>query len=563
VDSYDEFGSVRPVSGQGDKSYMDPIQPAGGGLGKTVVGGIVLAVLIVAAVAATVVWRGRTGDPFASARSVPADMDFVMTFDALALSDSERLQAFVDAFAVPMLDAELIDSYPGDLVAAIDETMGEETGFTLTDDIVPWIGRSVSIAGKVPELDFALDSDVELSFILSADVRDRGAAEAFVDKVIRKLGDERITVTATQIAGQPGYLIAERDDEPGVALVLLDDALLVGADDSVAAAIAARDAGLSITEDAGFVDVMSRLPEERMVAYYVAPSAMDALLDLGTAVGAAGLLTEAPELPETPEASPIAASISLVDEGLLFSYVSLGATELDGVLAPDSSVLASLPDGTLGFLSIAGSFGAEGVSIDEQMLADLGYPLDMLSEQTGIDIVAVLESLSGDLTIAVNETRNSSIAAATDVPVGVLAAVGLNDAEPVRNLLDMLEEMAGQEGIEFSGSSGVTTVSVAGDEYVAYSVTDDLLVIGSGSGPVQDVASSEAGGLLSSQLYQELDEVVVGDGLVMFVDIGGIVSLVPLTSDEAAAIAPIRGMGLGGEVDGDAVTMEVLLLVDY
>ena len=177
MDSYDEFGSVRPVSGQGDKSYMDPIQPAEGGPRKALVGGLVLAVLIVAAVAATVVWRGRTGDPFASARSVPADMDFVMTFDALALSDSERLQAFVDAFAVPMLDAELIDSYPGDLVAAIDETMGEETGFTLTDDIVPWIGRSVSIAGKVPEMDFAYSSDVDLSFILSADVRDRGAAE--------------------------------------------------------------------------------------------------------------------------------------------------------------------------------------------------------------------------------------------------------------------------------------------------------------------------------------------------------------------------------------------------
>ena len=248
---------------------------------------------------------------------------------------------------------------------------------------------------------------------------------------------------------------------------------------------------------------------------------------------------------------------------LLFSYVSLGATELDGVLAPDSSVLASLPDGTLGFLSIAGSFDSEGMSIDEQMLADLGYPLDMLSEETGIDVVAVLESLSGDLTIAVNETRDSSIASATDVPVGVLAAVGLNGAEPVRELLDMLEEMAEQEGIEFTDSSGVTTISVAGDQYVAYSVTDDLLVIGSGSGLVQDVASSAAGGLVSSQLYQELDGVVAGDGLVMFVDIGGIVSLVPLTSDEAGAIAPIRGMGFGGEVDGDVVTMEILLLVDY
>ena len=563
MDSYDEFGSVTPVSGQGDKSYMDPIQTTAGGPRMALVGGLVLAVLIIAAVAATVVWRGRTGDPFASARSVPADVDLVMTVDALALSDSERLQAFVDAFAVPMLDAGLIDSYSGDMVAAIDESLGAETGFTLTDDIVPWIGRSVSIAGKVPELDFAFGSDVEFSFILSADVRDSGAAEAFVDKVIARLGDERITVTATQIAGQSGYLFTEPDDKPGVALVLLDDALLVGTDSSVAGAIAARDAGLSIADDAGFVDVMSRLPEERMVAYYVAPSAFDALLELSTAVGAAGLLAEVPEVPDTPAASPSAAAISLVDEGVLFSYVTLGAAEIDGVLEPDASVLSSLPDGTLGFLSISGSFGSEGISLDEQMLSDLGYPLDMISEETGIDLVGVLESLTGDLTIAVNETRDSSIAAATDVPIGALAAVGLNDAEPIRELLDMLEEMAGQEGVGFSEASGVTAISVDGDEYASYSVTDDLLVIGTGSGLVDDVAANEPGGLLSSQLYQELDGVVAGNGLVMFVDIGGIVSLVPLTSDEAAAIAPIRGLGYGGVVDGDAVTMEVLLLVDY
>ncbi|MCP4304829.1 MAG: DUF3352 domain-containing protein [bacterium] len=563
MDSNDEFGSVRPVSGQGEKSYMDPIQATAGGPRKALVGGLVLAVLFVAAVAATVVWRGRTGDPFASARSVPAEMDFVMTFDALALSDSERLQAFVDAFAVPMLDAELIDSYPGDLVAAIDETMAEETGFTLTDDIVPWIGRSVSIAGKVPELDFEYGSGVEISFILSADVRDRAAAEAFVDKVVRRLGDEQVTVTASEIAGQPGYLFTQPDAEPEIALVLLDDALLVGTDDSVAGAIAARDAGLSIAEDAGFVEVMSRLPEERMVAYYVAPSAMNALLDLSAAVSAAGFAGEIPELPETPEATPMAAAVSLVDEGVLFSYVSLGTIDVGDVLAPDNAVLGSLPDSTLGFLSIAGSFGSEGMSLDEQMMSDLGYPLGMLSQETGIDMVAVLESLSGDLTIAVNETRSSSIAAATDVPVGVLAAVDLNDSEPISGLLDMLEEMAGQQGVELSDDAGVTTISVDGDEYAAYSLADDLLVIGSGSDLVRDVASNESGGLLSSQLYVELDAGVAGDGLVMFVDIDGIVSLVPLTSDEAAVIAPIRGMGVGGEVDGDAVTMEVLLLVDY
>ena len=51
--------------------------------------------------------------------------------------------------------------------------------------------------------------------------------------------------------------------------------------------------------------------------------------------------------------------------------------------------------------------------------------------------------------------------------------------------------------------------------------------------------------------------------MVFYVDLGRVMGLVPMTSDEAAVVAPLRGIGFGGEVDGDAVAMELLVLIDY
>lgn len=554
----EDRGWVRPVSGDPDTAHMDPIEPTRGAPRRSWVGGLILVVLIVAAVAASVVWKGRNGDPFASARSIPATMDYVMTFDALALSDSERLQSFVDAFAVPMVDAGVIDSYPNDLVAAIDETMAEESGFTLTDDLLPWVGRSISIAGTVPEVGDPYGYDIDFSFVISADVRDEAAAAAFVAKVIDKVGEEDIQVTAAEIAGQPGYLFVEPEEEPAIALVLTGESLLVGIEGDVAAAIEAKNAGLSMADDGEFVETMSRLPEERMVAFYVAPSAFDSLLDLG-AMGVPGGSIESTQ---SLEGTSAATAISLVDEGLLVSYVVAGGEDYAAALLPDQSVVNSLPDNTLGYVSVASALSAGDPVIDEDALAELGYPLEAMSQELGIDIVGLIESFSGDFTFAVTETRNSSIAAAIDVPVGVVGAIGL--AGPATELNTMLEEMFPPQGFVTDRDGALTHISGNGQEIVSYSTQDDLLVIGTGSDLVEHIATRSPGGLVDSALYGELDDAVVGDGLVMFVDIAGVVDLVPLTSDEAAVLSPLRGIGFGGAVaDDNTMLMEVLVLIDY
>jgi hypothetical protein len=193
----------------------------------------------------------------------------------------------------------------------------------------------------------------------------------------------------------------------------------------------------------------------------------------------------------------------------------------------------------------------------------MGGAIEDLSYQTGIDIGALLGSLSGRVTLAVTETRDGVIAAQTDVPVGMVGALGISDPGPIGDLLAMVEQSFGESGLEFDRSDGVTTVSADGAQMVSYSTGSDLFVVGTGRDLVSGVVSGNAGGLAESPLYQELDGLVLGDGLVGYADVGAIVGLVPLTRDEAAVFAPIRGIGYGSEGSEDALQMEVLVLVDY
>ena len=558
MDTNDDRGWVKPVDGEGAVP-IDPMVPTGRTLSSSVIAGVVLVAVIAAAVVGTVIWRNRQGDPFASARSVPAGMDIVVTFDALALSDSEKLQAFVDAFGEPMVEAGFIDEYPDDLVAAIDDAIDDETGFTLSDDVFTWIGRSMSIAMSVPDMDLQSAEVESFDLLISVDVRNQEEAEAFVDKALDAMADEDIEVAAAQIGGMPGYLWeAEEDEDVRAGLVLTDDTLLVGIEDTIVDAIEARDAGLSIAEDKAFQDTMGRLPGDTMMSVYVAPSLLDGLQDLAEQAAVA-LDVEAGAGIDEPLGS-MGVGMTLVDEGVRINYVMTNAEEqVDPV--PDLSALAGLPDDTIGFFSVDAADA--GIAEAIEALRDGEIPLDEVSRELGVDIVELLESFNGSATFAVTETRRSFIAETSDVPIGLVGALGLSDAGPMEDLLDMLEDMAREQSLELDRDGGVTTVGAEGQDFVSYSLTDDLFVVGTGRGLVSDVANGEGGDLLESDLYKELDAAVLGDGLIGYVDIERIIDLVPLTRDEEAVFDPIRGLGVGGSVSGDISELEVLLLVDY
>jgi hypothetical protein len=554
MESGEQRGWVKPLEGE-SAMPVDAASLERGSKRSSLLVGAILAVLIAAAVAGTVLWRGRNGDPFGSARALPANMDFVVTFDALELSDSARLQRFVDAFAGPMYDAGVIAEPPGDIVAAIDRTIDEGVGMTLSDDILPWIGRSVSIAGTVPDVASSIVDEPAFDIIVSAEVRDDAAAQAFVEKVVQLAADMGETVT--RIGDDPLTYRFGRDGFGAEALVLTDDYVLFGLEDTVVAAEETIDGGPSLADSGTFRDTMDRLPSDRMVSVYLSGDTIGDLASLG-AIGAIGApVAQTPQ----PDIGGMGAAAGLNDDGILLSYVVIGDDVGISEVGPDSDVVAALGDDTLGFVS------SGGVLADQQPITrtfeDLGLPLEDFEMQFGVDVADLLESLSGEITIAATETREGAIARETDVPIGVVGAIGLTDPDPIGTLLDRLPGLLAQGGWQVSDNGDTTSLVVDGNEVVSYALEDDLVVVGTGSALVGDVAGRGSGGLVDGELYRRLDDALTGDGLVGYFNVPRVVDLFPLTQDEQAVLEPLRGVGIGAEVDGDASLVEVLVLVDY
>jgi len=536
---------------------------------------LILTVVIVAAIGVAAAWRGRTGDPLASARMVPADVDFAVTIDVLQLGEGERLERLVATFADPLFEAGTI-AEPFDLVEAIDEAMLEETGLTLSDDVLPWIGRSATMAVSMGDLgilsDFAAEttlheagaaealyrqSDLTLPGVLvAAGVRDHAAADAFVEAVVALVEEEGGSVTPRTIAGFDGYDVGDGMDMGPILVVLTDDMLLVGTDTMVSQSLALDGGAGSLATDRDYQSALSRLPQERVITAFFDMSFLEGLAGSPLGTGITSGLSQA-------ELGTYAVSVSVVDEGVRLNYAFEG--DLGGYsLSPDREIVDALPADTVAFLSVD---GGERAGLTDDLDPALRGQLDSLGAEfeamTGVDLLELIAAFSGKLTVAVTETRQGSIAEQAQIPVGVVGVIGLLDRGPIDELLGLLDEVPADSGLELTTDGNLISLHVDGQEMASFSVSDDRLVVGSGRDLVTAVVEGTGEGLTGSSLYRELDGLIAGDGLIAFADVSRLAGLVPMEMDERSIVERVRGIGAGIETDGGGSSAEVLILIDY
>ncbi len=552
-----------------------------------IVAGLVLTVVIVAAIGLVAAWRASAGDPMASARMVPSDVDLAVTVDVLQLGDGERLERLIGAFADPLHEAGVI-SEPFDLVDTIDQALQEQTDLTLSGDVLSWIGRSATVAvamgdmnwfqgfGEFDGIDqlggdtgFAentvapaavrtadaafLQSGFSPGVLITAAVRDHAAAAAFVDKMVALAESADITVTARTVAGYEGFELTEEFVPESELLVLTDDMLLFGTDAMVTRALALDGGTGSLADDADYQAALRRLPEDRMITAFIDTGFLGAMA--GGSFGTSGL--------PGGELGSYAMSLSVVDEGVRLNYGYVGSMEQAGE-GPDMAILESLPSDVIAFFSATGGTGVGDMA---QLDPSVQFELDQIAAEiesiTGIRFLDLLGALSGDVTVAVTETRDGSIARESAVPIGLVGAVGLLDRQPIDELLGILRDHPDGYGLELVDDGDLTTVRFGGRDVASLSLGDDLLVVGTGPELVGAVADGTGEGVTGTALYRELDDLVAGDGLSIFVDVSRLAGLIPLASEERAVIGQARGIGGGIAVDGDGFNVELLILIDY
>ena len=533
-----------------------------------IVGGVILGVVIVVAIASVAMYRNIVGDAFASTRAIPSGAQVVVTFDLLQVRDTSEIQALVDAFAEPLAATGEIDA-GFDIVEEIDGAWEEELGITLTDDVVPWLGRSASVAVWPDGSSFVETEDVQV--LVSVAVRDTGAAEAFVNEVFAvAVEQEGGTLETDSIDGRPSWSYYPDDEWSDPVHVMLDDDLLLAAPEekTLRSALTASESG-GLEADEAFRNAIDRLPVDRAVAFYVSADVVrDAYRD--PSFSELGVTDDALDMLEGWEA--MAAAMTLVDEGIRFDVVQtleagVGVDDVwTGLAEGDLRFRDGLPAETYGFYAvpIPDDYIATQMTLLEEMdpvafeeVRSLG--LDFL----GVDVLEeVLPNLGREMVFAAVESTEGLLATETGFPIGLAFAFGVIDPAPVRDAVANLEDLAVSEGVPLVVEDGVGLIAEGGETAVAYTVTDEGLVVASSVGVLTQVAE-RTGGMTSSSLYQELDDAIPGDGLLFYVDTHRIYDQIEWSEGWRGVAEPLRGMGASVAESDDGVTGSLLILIDY
>lgn len=535
---------------------------------SSIVAGVILGLVIVVAIASVAIYRSFVGDPFASTRAIPSGAHVVVTFDLLQVRDTTTIQALVDAFAVPLAETGEIEAGL-DIVEEIDTAWQDEMGMTFTEDVVPWLGRSASIAVWPDGSSLLVTEDVQM--LISVAVRDSEKAGAFIDEILATVADrEGGTLETGTLDGRPSWSLLPEDEWAEPVFIILDDDLLLLAPEerTLRASLTASETG-GLRSNDEFRSAMDRLPSDRAVAFYMSADVLrdtysDPVFDeLGTTDAALDML-------DGWEA--MAASMTFADNGLRFDMVQTlesGAGVADAWVGMTEGELLfrdNLPAETYGFFAypIPDDFIADQLTAWEELdpivfdeFRSMGF--DIL----GVDVLEdVLPNLGREVLFAALESTDGVMAQEAGFPIGFGLAVGVIDPSPVREAVARLENLAVSEGVPLFVEDGIGMLAEGGETVFAYTVTDDGLVLASNVDTLTGMAEGSSG-MTDAALYRELDSTLPGDGLLFYVDTHRIYDHIEWERGWRSVADPVRGLGASLSGSDDGVTGSYLILIDY
>jgi hypothetical protein len=406
--------------------------------------------------------------------------------------------------------------------------------------------------------------------VLVVGVRDGGGAEQFVADL------------ASVVADEAEGLIERRPHEGGMlTTVVMDDLdeglhMWLGGDFMIMAireadldrALVARD-GESIRDRSAYDEVMASLPSDRLMAMYVGTDWIADLYD-DPVFDEFGPQVEV--LQDQLEAfDGIGMAMTLRDEGISFDVAyrmdDPDVLPLDSFDATGLEFLTRLPDDTLFHF---------GFPIEDGAFADVTEPLrevdpglyDEIAGQAedllGVDLFTeVLPALGREAVLAVVPTPEGLLADEFGVSVGGVAAVGVTDRGPVSQAVASLEDLAIENGVDVVSLGDVSVLGADGQNLFAYALGSDVLAVGTGPTIVDAVINGVSPNVTENPRYRELDGVLPGDGVPLFVDFQGIFDVAELDRDQRAVINALQAAGLSGDIDGDLVLVSFLVTIDY
>ena len=536
-----------------------------------------LTILIVVAVAAVAVFLflrtlSRPGE--ATARFVPSSA-------AAYVSINLRPGVGQLRTARSVMDRLLTD----DLLDRRDELLDDledETGIHFLDDVTSWLGTDLSLVF------LTFDPD-RPEWVMLAQIRDRPAAEDFIEDLVDYLEEEFYTEFDSGGRGDVDLWVADDED---LALGLTDDYLLIGDSEDTIEDMADNlesPPSRPLLESPDFTEARDSLPADRFLFLYVqADEALDLLEDeIDPYGGEAEAFRQARRnIPEY-----VAASVSFIGDGIRFDLVGeapSGAFDFDS----DNRLRSPgvLPADTLALLSMVGVDRAWEEALDPLGSLDVytweefeAFSYDF-EDDTGVDLERdVIDELSGEVALALLPSDLEFLSDDFDEfgVVEALLLVGVEDSQGILDTLDTFADLLEDEGfdVDRDSLSGYELVTMRPDVYEfeayepGYIVTEEWAVVGSnidGLEAFHDAASGAVETLGSNPAFERIIGLAPAPlHFLFYADIAGMLEMVEealddeMRSDYRREVEPfVEQLGailMAGSMTDDEMRFSVIL----
>ncbi len=507
----------------------------------------------------------------APAASMPPETGAYLSVDLLQLTGEDTTGALIDTVNGILTQLGEDVAEPEDLIADLDEQLWASAGFDFSNDIRPWIGRTIGL-GVLPSgwdpMDYTSTPDV----LLAVEVRNDGKARDFLETLQASLARDGFAIVPSTYRGVD--LLNWRDAGTGVTIAVSDGMLLAGTTIAVQRGVDAQN-GSSLADHPGFVAATESLPDSRLLTGWINGGFYrDIYESMLTTVG--GIMLDASLSRDMLDGWENASfSVTVTDTGVAFDGALMltdgGPEWYTPELLGTGSVPALLPVDTLAFAeygspaglwsSIAASVVGQESAYEEELdaaAAELGFhPID--------DFVAHLDGVLG---VALLRSEEGQLAAESGYPVGLVGFAGTSSPDPLRATLVILQDVLEEKNTPVSAATvGGNEIYVLEDdaaEVVTYGVTDERFVVGTSSSDLTRIGAAGPN-LLDSAAYAAAVDALPDENYLVsfFADVDGLADVFGASGDAQIALEPFTAVIAATSIDGDTYRGTVLVLIDY
>ncbi|MGB3714787.1 MAG: DUF3352 domain-containing protein [Candidatus Promineifilaceae bacterium] len=511
-----------------------------------------------------------SGGGDAAVDSMPESTGFYvgLDMDQLTLAELGRL---VDPF---LEDGQSIDYRNfAEMLADLDDELGSEMGFNISDDILPWLGPNVGIGLVDYQIDQYGGLDVAQVLVV-AESRDSDAADDFVAKFIASVEDSRGDLFFQQ--EYEGVTIYELDtdyEDERLAIARSGDLVYfaTGAE-AIEDGIDAQK-GNSLANNEEYSKLEREMSPDRAITIYFNS---DFVGDL-----AGGL---ASDLPVDPNDVPLvgeaggALTLSIIDPGIQVDFLAaidqLGDEERLALEGSDAKTADMFPEDTVAYFT--------GASVSQYwdalmaVMPDYEEAMDELEGEIGFDIVNdLIVHLDGETGIGLWPSSEGVLADAADIALAFGALAGTSDEAAVNTTSGKIAGLLEDQflTVDSKTSDGLTVYTLS-EEFsgieASYGVGEGYFFITSGEAAVEDVFHGDSS-LADSELYKSVwSEFPGGTSPVLYLDINGFADalasamgdfVVGDIEEATAALEPISVVAFGTDFGGDVSRASMILFL--